>query len=401
MMSNDQYFIPQGQTPLVPQRYVWPVSGLVVTFLLLIIIGGPIEQLALGWLYFLIRVLPKISADWPTAILGLVSVIAFVVGLHYTLNWFLKQSPVAPALNWRPRSTVVVATMLLLMFASGTAMVGATHQFIWWLSSTEPTAGDEEARAQLRIPALSFAVQAAREAALRTQAKNNLKQIGLAMHNFADIHKSLPPGGILLTDGTPLHGWAISLSAYGSFYAPNLDYSIPWNEPPNDNLFKCEVYDFVNPSLSGPYFDQAGYGLNHYAANIHVFPIRTVDRHSNVDLMTNRQGKDLLGLKFADITDGTSNTIMLGTVVDRLAPWGHPANVRDPALGINRSPDGFGGPPQWRGGMFLMCDGSVRFINEKVDPKVMQVLGTPASGDAIPNDHNSEAGQIDMISPAQ
>lgn len=385
-MSNDQYFVPQVQRPLAPRRYVWPIRVLVITILLLIIIGGPIEQLVLGWLYFLIRVLPKISPDWPTAILGMVSVIAFVIGLHYTLQWFLKQSPVAPAMNWRPRSTVVVACMVMLMFAAGTAMVGATHQFIWWLSSTEPTASDEEARAQLRIPALSSAVQSAREAAQRTQAKNNLKQLGLALHNFADVYNSLPAGGSRLEDGTLMHGWAISLSNYLSFYAPNLDYSVPWNDPPNDILFKCEAYEFVNASLAGPYFDHDGYGLNHYAANLHVFPIRTIDHQSNVDLTANRQGKDPLGLKLGDITDGTSSTIMLGTVIDRLKPWGHPANVRDPALGINRSPDGFGGPPQWHGGMFLMCDGSVRFFNEKIDPKVMQALGTPASGDAIPRE---------------
>jgi prepilin-type processing-associated H-X9-DG protein len=56
-------------------------------------------------------------------------------------------------------------------------------------------------------------------------------------------------------------------------------------------------------------------------------------------------------------------------------------NVRDPARGVNRSPNGFGGPPSHHGANFAMADGSVRFISEKVSPSVMRALATPNAGD--------------------
>lgn len=82
--------------------------------------------------------------------------------------------------------------------------------------------------------------------------------------------------------------------------------------------------------------------------------------------------------------DGTSTTILLGTVGERFKPWGHPANVRDPAQGINRVASGFGGPTGWNGGLFLMCDGSVRFLHDDTDLEIMKALGTPSGGETIP-----------------
>ena len=110
--------------------------------------------------------------------------------------------------------------------------------------------------------------------------------------------------------------------------------------------------------------DAQGYGLNHYAANSRV-------------LGGNK------GLRVGDVTDGTSTTLLVGEVNAAFRPWGHPANWRDPARGINRSPYGFGGPRHVRGALFVMVDGSVRMVSERVNPEVLRALSTPAGGEEV------------------
>jgi prepilin-type N-terminal cleavage/methylation domain-containing protein len=78
------------------------------------------------------------------------------------------------------------------------------------------------------------AVQQAREAARRTQCKNNLKQIGLAMHNYHDTHRVFPPGVIqgsgMLPPGSTYNGTASTGWAWGTFLLPFLDQAPLYNQ---------------------------------------------------------------------------------------------------------------------------------------------------------------------------
>ncbi len=369
------------------------VTLVVVVVIVAAILGGPLEQLAFGWLYFPLRVVPLLTPDWLTVILAVISSVAFVTGLHVTLRWFIQETSVkttAP-LEWTWRTTSAVSALILLLFVVGTAMVGATHQFVWLLSGRAKATAEHAGGPRPLIPTMIDLVIQAREAARQSQEKNNLKSFGMAFHGAADDDKgTLPPGGVMTEDGTLLHGWAALIHGYDYFLREPFDYRIPWNQPPNDRVYKCQSFQFINPSQSGPYFDEEGYGLSHIAGNSQVLPIRTVTvrttraQYSSPKEWYATPTKGTRGLNLAEISDGTSNTILLGTVGAGFKPWGHPANVRDPSEGINRSSTSFGGPKSWGGAQFLMCDGTVRLLSEQTDPKILRALATPNGGEPLP-----------------
>jgi hypothetical protein len=338
-------------------------------------LGLAAEHLLLGWLYFPVRVLPQVTIDVPAVLVGGVSLVGFIVGIHFTARWWLRATAppdgVPPSWSWR--STFALSMLILLLFGAGTAMVGATHQLTWLVLGRATTPSG---------PVLGI-LESARESARKERVATELHYLGMGVANYEDVYARLPPGGTMTAEGELMHGWATYLAPFLN-YALDVDNSVPWNQPPNAHFFQCNLPLFVNPSLPGPYFDPDGFGYAHIAGNVHVLPIRQIEvekaqREEN-PVGTLYRLKDQL-ISTSDITDGAANTLLIGTVAEKFKPWGHPANVRDPASGIGRSPDGFAGPPAWGGAQFVMCDGSVRFVSNQTDSRVLQQLATPAGGE--------------------
>lgn len=332
-----------------------------------------LEHLLLGWLYFPVRTIPRMTIDPPAVYVGLICLTLFVMAIYFGGLRVMRRDPGSqePTRVWTLGSALASVFLFLALFASGISFVGICHQVVWMWSGRGDLA-EESSAAELGIIAIL------EEQANRLQAKNELKSLSLAIQNYHDVHNELPPGGTITEHGELLHGWLMLIGPFHTYVAPQLDEQISWRKPPNAEVYQCQSDRFLNPSMSGEVFDKDGFGLTHWAANCHVMPIRVVESEtvSSVKPVFKERG-----MTFDEISDGLKNTILLGTASENLRPWGHPANVRDPALGINRSPDGFGGPPRWNGAMFAMCDGSVQLLSERTSPKVLKAMGTPAGND--------------------
>jgi len=169
------------------------------------------------------------------------------------------------------------------------------------------------------------AVQQAREAARRMSCRNNLKQIGLALHNYHDSHLAFPPGYIAsgpysdgATDTTPGWGWA-------AFILPQMDqgnlyeaanFNLPLQDPKNGIAIQTTIPAYLCPSdmtPNGPSAVPDGFGNtvamaapSSYAACAGGDETATTDATGAGVFYRNSR------TRIRDISDGTSNTVLVG-----------------------------------------------------------------------------------------
>lgn len=313
--------------------------ALVVSFILIAAvttIEGPFIVL-FGWIPFLWRVLGEVRPDGPSVLVGVLALLLFAVGVHWLgRSW---RGAANPAGKWRVRWTAAVVSGVILLFSAGISVIGMTHQIAWLATSEQPMVG-EGVRAW-------------------GDSRSQLKLIAISTHGYADADGKLPPGGTFSASGEALHSWETHILPYIPYSTQGIDKDRPWNSPENRKYFQCVLPPFINPEFrTPPLEDGNGYGLSHYAANSRV-------------MSANKS------MTFAELKHGASNTIVIGEVNAGFKPWGHPVNWRDPAAGLNRGANTFGGPANTGGTMFVMADGSVRFIGNGVDPAVLRTLADP------------------------
>lgn len=274
------------------------------------------------------------------------------------------------------------------------------------------------------IALLLPAVQAAREAARRSQCSNHFKQVGLAMHNYHSALRTFPPGIIMwdsdtkCSPGTPSRYWGWGWSSMILPYMEqqtlynSLDYKLTYSTAPNFALGATRISTFLCPSdpqggelVSCCTGVQNGSNANEDIAMTNMAGVAdstdwtcdsTWPKHfSSTDGVMGER----VGARIADITDGTSNTLLVGEITGG-GPGSYQGNfwvtwnILDTRDGINGAYTKVGGT---YGGLrntgfssyhpggchFLLADGSVQFLAETIAKDVLVAKTTRAKGETL------------------
>ncbi|MCL2622423.1 MAG: DUF1559 domain-containing protein [Planctomycetaceae bacterium] len=310
--------------------------------------GGVFFSLMIAWVHGLARLPGWLMHNPVTAAIGLAALVLLPFALHrFVYHAFKTGNP-----EFKFKKSLAFAAGFCALAMTAIAMITIVHAIHWSIYSKEP---------------LFYSHTVGQERDI-----NIMKQLGLGMHNYHDAHKTLPSGGTILKDGRAGHGWMTYLTPYvGGEGFSELDLDKPWYESPNDRVYKNSIpHPYVNDihsqtlrhDSSGQAIKNAdGFITTDFAANEHALPL----------------GRSL---SFANFTDGTSNTLMIGEAGKNQQPWGSPFNSRDPAIGLNSSPWGFNGTHPGVV-IFSMADGSAIPISETTDSRILEALSTPNGGE--------------------
>ena len=261
------------------------------------------------------------------------------------------------------------------------------------------------------IALLLPAVQQAREAARRSECKNNLKQMGLAIHNYHDTYRILPPGFnvdlVVANTSTGNGGLGWSGSILPGLDQANLyntiDFNADWGTGANEDA--CATYLSVYRCPS----DTTVSHRNHDGIDARVptsylacfSGTRGSDSEANV---TDADGIFFLNssIRMRDLTDGSSNTIGVGECVNNFdefkdhfyigstsiggwdgAPREYSEYLASTDVAMNTTNEVAFGSMHVGGAQFLMMDGSVRFLSENMNRTIYSYLGSRADGEVI------------------
>ena len=207
------------------------------------------------------------------------------------------------------------------------------------------------------------AVQQAREAARRTQCKNNLKQMALGLHNYHDVYNFFPAAHLNDQQGEPRLSWRVSILPYidEAILYNRYDFNVAWDSPGNSVLLNPMPRVYACPSHPA-----AGGTISNYAT--------ITGDHTVLG-----DGKCV---KIREITDGTSNTLMVVEACQLNFPWMKPVDIDAKTAFKAGTPDGVSSY-HVGGAHILLADGSVRYLSNNVDPRVFQALITRDGGEVI------------------
>jgi prepilin-type processing-associated H-X9-DG protein/prepilin-type N-terminal cleavage/methylation domain-containing protein len=232
------------------------------------------------------------------------------------------------------------------------------------------------------------AIQKVREAANRTACTNNLRQIGLALHHYHDVHRTFPPGGIEWrppgNSSKRQLAWCVFLLPYleqDKLYR-RLNLNKPFDSPENAQGAAAVLPVFLCPSKPRTTYRFAGRGLCDYGGILGQALFGNNNPPNGTMLFDKH-------ISIAMITDGTAHTLMISEDTQRDdGQWINAMNLFDVAFPINRGPvyDPDIHSEHSGGANGLFADGSVRFLRETMEVSVLAAIVTRAGGEPVPDD---------------
>jgi type II secretory pathway pseudopilin PulG len=210
--------------------------------------------------------------------------------------------------------------------------------------------------AALLLPAVS----AARNAARYAQVSNQMKQIGLAMHNYHAAYKQLPPAFAADSEGTPVRSWRVTVTPFAEeqyrWEQWNQDES--WDSVANSQLHAPPPFVFISPFDA----DQTG------SVETHVFAVRHPDGLMSGDPQ----------VTFADAKDGLANTILAVYLPGLTTHWAAPEDITLEQLQAE-----LGSASQQDSVIIVFGDGAVRRITSPIDPATVEAMVTRNGGETV------------------
>lgn len=330
------------------------IAAFGIGFVSLLLLPSAVEveaafRVCFGWLFFLRRSGEQMHASGANIVLFVAIVAATgVLGvLLFSLRSRESGNQTQGSFRRSAKMSCASVAVVMLCFLAGTAFVGLIRNVIWMATS------------EVRL------VETGRSGARRSQSKNNLKQIGLSLMNYHDVHRQFPPSGTFDEFGHGQHGWITHMLPYfdQEELHSTIDLQSPWNSERNAPLMKTHLPALLNPGLTWETARVAGgFAATHYAANPKFLRVNS-------------------SLQSSDVKDGLSNVLVAGEIKDGIPAWGSPGNFRSTELKLD-SPGAFGSPST---GVvqFVLGDGTVRAISENIDPEVLKALFDPSDGQTL------------------
>jgi prepilin-type N-terminal cleavage/methylation domain-containing protein/prepilin-type processing-associated H-X9-DG protein len=248
------------------------------------------------------------------------------------------------------------------------------------------------------------AVQAAREAARRTSCLNNLCQLGLAIHHYEFSMEHLPAGSI--NDSGPIRSeengqhvsWAVQILPYLEQQAAyeHFDLNAGAYAPVNEVVRGMEIPTFLCPSNPmGPSQNDGGKRVapSHFAGCHHASETQIAADNNGLLFLNSK-------VRYAEILDGSSQTILLGEAISypqdlgwvsgtratlrNASTMNDPANKHFSTLPLPGPLHVGGFSSSHSGGVqFVFADGSVRFMSNSVDLELLKQLANRADGELL------------------